>query len=171
MEREHKVICDFGMGDYYKYFVSKYSKVDRKVFSDVITDFNLALRELIILENLGYTMPGINFELVLKKEKRKPKIKNGKLLNNIPVDWQKTNALWKRDEEAKEKKLLVRYNNSHTSGYVFRIYFKKFGAKIKNRSVFKFQVNREFKRQISKYINDPDISIDAFLLYKNNYNV
>jgi hypothetical protein len=169
MERQHKVICDYGMGDYYKFYLATYKeKVDRNTYGNVITDFNEQLKELIILENLSYTMPGINFQLVLKKEKRKPKIKNGKLLNNIPVDWKSTNALWERDAEAKEKKLLVRYNNSHTSGYVFRVYFKKFGAKIKNRSVYKFQVNREFKRQISRYINDPDKEVDAFLLYKNH---
>lgn len=169
MERAHKVICDYGMGDYYKFYLATYKEeVDRNTYGNVITDFNEQLKELIILENLSYTMPGINFQLVLKKEKRKPKIKNGKLLNNIPVDWKSTNALWERDAEAKEKKLLVRYNNSHTSGYVFRVYFKKFGAKIKNRSVYKFQVNREFKRQISRYINDPDKEVDAFLLYKNH---
>jgi hypothetical protein len=168
MEREHKVICDYGIGDYYKHYISTHKKIDKVTFNNIVTDFHTELRELIILENVGYTMPGVNFELVLKKEKRKPKIKDGKLLNNIPVDWQATKALWNRDEEAKEKKLLVRYNNSHTSGYVFRIYFKKFGAKIKNRSVYKFQVNRDFKRQISKYIKDPDMSIDAFLLYKNH---
>ena len=168
MEREHKVICDYGMGDYYKHYISTHKKIDKVIFNNIVTDFHTELRKLIILENVGYTMPGVNFELVLKKEKRKPKIKDGKLLNNIPVDWQATKALWNRDEEAKEKKLLVRYNNSHTSGYVFRIYFKKFGAKIKNRSVYKFQVNRDFKRQISKYIKDPNMSIDAFLLYKNH---
>lgn len=171
MERQHKVICDFGMGDYHKYYVSQYGEIDRNTYSNVITDFNLALRDLIILENLEYTFPGVNFQLVLKKDKRKPTIKNGKLINNIPIDWKSTNALWERDKEAKEKKLLVRYNNSHSSHYVYRIYFKKFGAKIKYRSVYKFQVNRDFKRLIKDYIKNPDISIDAFLLYKNNYNV
>lgn len=167
MEREHKVICDFGMGDYYKYYLSHNEAIDRATYSNVITDFNLAIRDLIILDNLEYTLPGVNFQLVLKKEKRKPTIKNGKLINNIPPDWKATNALWERDAEAKEKKLLVRYNNSHTSGFIFRIYFKKFGAKIKYRSVYKFQVNRDFKRLIKKYIMDPNISVDAFLLYKN----
>lgn len=167
MGRTHKVICDYGMGDYYKYYTSLYGDIDRDVFSNIITDFNLALRDLIILENVEYTMPGINFQLVLKKDKRRPTIKNGKLVNNIPIDWKATNALWDRDLEAKEKKLRVRYNNSHTSHHVFRIYFKKFGAKIKFRSVYKFQVNREFKRLINEYIINPDVSVDAFLLYKN----
>jgi hypothetical protein len=172
MDREHKVKCDYGMGDYHRYFKKHHDRtINRNTFSNVITDFNLALRDLIILENLSYTMPGINFQLVLRKEKRKPKIKDGKLLNNIPVDFQATKALWERDAEAKRKKLLVRYNNSHTSHYVFRIYFKKFGAKIKFRSVYKFQVNRDFKRSINTYIRDPELEVDAFLLYKNNYNV
>ena len=172
MEREHKVKCHYGMGDYYRYYKKLYKKnISRTKFSNIFTDFNLELQKLIILENVIYTMPGTNFQLVMMKDKRKPKIKDGKLLNNIPVDFKKTNALWERDEEAKRKKLLVRYNNSHTSHYVYRIYFKKFATKIKYRSVYKFQVNRDFKRSINIYILDPDINIDAYLLYKNNYNV
>ncbi|MGK2864913.1 MAG: hypothetical protein ACSLE0_23475 [Chitinophagaceae bacterium] len=168
MKREHKVICDFGMGDYHKFYLANNEvKVDRKTFSDIITEFNTELRDLIILENLIYSMPGTNFQLVLKKDKRKPTIKDGKLINNIPIDWKTTNALWERDAEAKEKKLLVRYNNSHTSHYVYRIYFKKFGAKIKFKSVYKFQVNRDFRRLVNRHIKNPNVSVDAFLLYKN----
>lgn len=172
MEREHKVKCHYGMGDYHRYYKKRYEKdISRTEYSKIVTDFNLELQKLIILENIVYTMPGVNFQLVMMKEKRRPKIKDGKLLNNIPVNFKATRALWERDEEAKKKKLLVRYNNSHTSHYVFRIYFKKFATKIKYRSVYKFQVNRDFKRSINTYILDPDINIDAYLLYKNNYDV
>lgn len=172
MQRHHRVKCDYGMGDYYKHYISTCENpVSRKLYGDIITDYNEEIKKLIILENLIYTFPGTNFSLVLKKDKRKPKIVDGKLINNIPINWKKTNELWERDAEAKEKKLLVRHNNSHTSGYVFRVYFKKFGARIKYRSVYKFNVNRAFKRDITKYINDPDVTVDAFLLYKNKYNV
>ena len=168
MGRTHKVKCDYGMADYHRYYKKTYdSNISRAEFSDIITEFNLELQKLIILENLIYTMPGTNFQLVMMKEKRKPRIKDGKLVNNIPINFKATKALWERDAEAKRKKLLVRYNNSHTSHYVYRVYFKKFATKLKYRSVYKFQVNRDFKRSINTYILDPDVSIDAYLLYKN----
>lgn len=172
MERNHKVKVDYGMNDYYKFYQERYNKeINRTKFSSIITDFNLEIQEAIILDNFIYSMPYINFQLLLMKEKRKPTIKNGKLLNNIPVDFKSTKKLWDRDPEAKKKKLLVRYNNSHTSHFVFRIYFKKFAAKIKGKSAFKFQANRDFKRSINKYIKNPNVSVDAYLLYKNQYHV
>jgi len=171
MSRNHKVKCHFGMNDYYSFYRKEYDEVDRSVFGKVITDFNKGIGDMIIDEGLEYFIPKIGFELILRKEKRRPRVKDGKLLNNIPVDWKKTNALWEKDSDAKEKKLLVRYNNSHTSGFIFRVYFKKFNARIKYRSVYKFQVNRGLKRQITKLINTEDKNLDAFLLYKNKRDV
>ena len=156
------------MKDYYNFYNEKYNKhdIDRVTFNKIITDFNKELRSLIINDSLSYRLPYIYFEIMLRKKERKPRIVNGKLINNIPVDWQATNKLWNSDEEAKEKKLLVRYNNSHTSGYIFRIYCKKFKSKVKNRSLFKFQANREFKRQLSKRIKDQNQdNLNAYLLY------
>lgn len=170
-KRTHKVKSDFGMGDYHRFYNKKYGKIERKRYSNIITDFNLLLRDLLIINNVTYSIPSLHFHLVLKKERRRPKIVDGKLINNIPVNWPATNSLWKRDEEAKKKKLLVRYNNSHTSGYIFRILFKKTNAKIKYRSVYKFQPNRQFKRDLAKKLNNPDLDIDAYLLYKKKKHV
>lgn len=165
MQRIHKNKTDYGISDYYKHY-SKINKIDKKLYSNIINDFNKGIVDLIIEENLIYYIPYLGFEIVIKKDKRKPKILNGKLVNNTPPDWKETNLLWSRDSEAKEKKLLVRYNNSHTSGYVFRIYCKKFKSNIKNRSLFKFKPNRMFQRNLSKRIKDPNKdNFDAFLLY------
>ena len=106
---KQKIQNDFGMQDYYKFYKKAYdSKVSRADYNKIISDFNLELQDLIIEEGLIYLIPHLNFEILLKKEKRRPRIVNGKLLNNLPIDWKATNALWARDQEAKEKKLLVR---------------------------------------------------------------
>jgi hypothetical protein len=164
-KREHKVKCHYGANDYYKYYKETYNETDRSTFGKIVTEFNLAIGQLIIGEGVEYIMPKLGFELILRKDKRKPRIKDGKLLNNIPVDWQKTNSLWERDEYARDKKLLVRYNNSHTSGFIYRVYFKKFNARIQFRSVYKFQVNRDLKRDITNKLNKSE-QLDAYLLYK-----
>jgi hypothetical protein len=164
-KREHKVKCHFGANDYYQFYKKNHNEVDRSVFGKVVTEFNQAIGQLIIGEGLEYILPKLGFELILRKDKRKPRIKDGKLLNNIPVDWKKTNSLWERDEYARDKKLLVRYNNSHTSGFIYRVYFKKFNARVQFRSVYKFQVNRDLKRDITNKLNNSE-QLDAYLLYK-----
>ncbi len=165
MQRIHKRKRDYGMEDYYKFYLKK-NKISKKLFNNIITDFNNELINIIIEDNLIYNIPYIGLEIVIKKDKRKPKIVNGKLINNIPIDFQATNKLWESNPECKEKKLLVRYNNSHSSGYVFRIYCKKFKSNLKNRSLLKFKPSRKFQRSLSARIKDPNKdNFDAFLLY------
>tara|TARA_R110000772_G_scaffold54130_1_gene123503 strand:+ start:9529 stop:10029 length:501 start_codon:yes stop_codon:yes gene_type:complete len=166
MERIHKIKNHFGMPDYYTFYNKRYdTNIDKATYNKIITDFNTKLQDLIIEESLVYFMPYINLELMLKKEKRKPRIVDGKLINNLPINWKATNELWAKDEEAKEKKLLVRLSNSHTAGHVFRIYCKKFKSTLRARGLYKWQTIRNFARKLNKAIHDPDKNIDAYLLY------
>lgn len=165
--RIHKTRSDFGIADYHKYYTKKYnSEVSRSRYKSIIEDFNDGIKNLIIEESLVYQLPYIGMEIMLKKDKRKPRIVNGKLINNTPPNWKATNELWDRDDEAREKKIVVRYNNHHTSGYVYRIYCKKFKCNLKYRSLYKFKPNRTFARGLGKRLLDPDKdNLDAFLLY------
>lgn len=167
MTRNHTLKSDYGISNFYKYYKTiSDTPINSKLYNQIITEYNNELRNLIIEDNLVYQLPYLGFEIILKKQKRTPRIVDGKLINNIPPDWKKTNALWEKDAEAKEKKLLVRYDNYHTSNYIYRIYFKKFKSKIKNKSLFKFQPNRSFKRQLSARIKDTDKdNLNAYLLY------
>ena len=165
-QRIHKNKADYGLPDYFNFYSENIGNIDRGLFSKIITEFNKGVVDLIIEESLVFYIPYIGFEIMVKKDKRKPKIVNGKLINNVPIDWKATNELWDENEEAREKKLLVRYNNSHTSGYVFRIYCKKFKGNIKNKNLYKFKPNRKFQRDLSARIKDPDKdNFDAYLLY------
>jgi hypothetical protein len=165
--RIHKANSDFGINDYYKFYNKKYRKDISKIkYKKIIEDFNNKIIDLIIEDSLTYPLPYINMEIMIKKEKRKPKIVNGKLVNTTPINWKVTNELWKNDKEAKEKKILVRYNNYHTSGYVYRIYCKKFKCNLKYRSLYKFNANRGFTSKLAKRLLDPNKdNLDAFLLY------
>lgn len=166
-KRHHKIKSDFGINDYYKFYKKKYnSNKTKKDYKKIISDFNEEIKILIIEENLVYQLPYIGMEIMIKKDKRKPKIINGVLVNNTPPDWKTTKELWDRDPEAKEKKIIVRYNNSHTSGYVFRIYCKKFKCNLKYRSLYKFNPNRKFQRDLAKRLKDLDKDpLDSYLLY------
>lgn len=166
-KRVHRHKTDYGITDYRKFYNKKYEKnISAKEFSKIITEFNKALIDLIIEESVVYQLPYIGMEVMIKKMKITPKIINGKLVNNRPVDWKKTNKLWKENLEAKEKKLLIRHSNTHTSGYTFRIYLKKFKCNLKNRKLYQLKANRYFKNKLRDRINNKNKdSFDAFLLY------
>lgn len=156
------------MPDYYKYYSKNYNDpVSKLIYNKIITDFNKELCNLVIHDQIEYTFPHLGFELMIRKIKKKVRIVDGKLANNLPIDWQATKKLWEEDEEAKNKKLLIRQNNSHTSGYIFKIYLRKYKAKLKNKSYYQFMPNRIFKRNLAKRIKDKNKNpYDAYLLYQ-----
>ena len=140
--------------------------INRTTYSNVISDINNEIVDLIIEKNLNYVLPYLGSSLSIKKVKRIPKIKNNKLFNTAPIDWKTTNELWNSDEEAKEKKLLIRYTNSHTMKYVFRIYFKKYISSFINKQYYSFKPCRTFQRLLGKRINDDTKNrYDSYLLY------
>jgi hypothetical protein len=163
-----KIKTHYGLSDYYKYFRTEYPeiKMNKTLYSNIISDFNKAIIDLIIEENLEYDLTHLGSTLSIKKDKRVPSIKNGKLYNTAPVDWVATNKLWSEDIEAKEKKLLVRHNNYHTMKYVFRIYFKKYKYPFINKKLYSFKANRAFSRLLGARIKDETKDrYDTYLLY------
>ncbi len=162
-----KIPIDYGIRDYYKYYKNNYNKnLESSLYTKIISDFNKELINLIIEEGIEYKMPILGLLLSIRKDKRKAKIVNGKLYNNTPVDWVRTRKLWDENEEAKEKKLLVRYLNHHSSGYVYKIFCKKAECKVKNKSIYRFKANRMFQRSLSARIfDDTKDKFDCFLMY------
>ena len=151
--------------DYYKRYILDHPKISRLLYNKIISDYNEGIRSLIINDQIIYQFPYTNFQLFVKKHKRKPKIVNGKLINSIPINWKATNELWEKDAEAKEKKILIRFTNYHTFGYVFRIIFKKFNSRLKNKSLYKFKNNRKLQRELNKRImDDTKNPYDAFVI-------
>lgn len=165
---EGKITADYGMKDYYNYFIrgNPEININRGTYNNIISDFNEEIINLIIEDNLEYVLPHLGSSISIKKTKRTPKIINGKLYNTSPVDWVATNKLWDEDEEAREKKLLVRYLNNHTSKFVFSIYFKKYISSFTNKNIYSFVSNRTFKRKLGARIKDENKDkYDTYLLY------
>ncbi len=165
--KSNKIKVDYGMPDYYNHYCKiSDNPVSKLKYNKIISDFNNGIIDLILNDSLEYKIPHINSTLLVKKDKRKPRIKDGKLINSSPVDWKTTSKLWNDDPDAKKKKILVRYINSHTSGYVFRIYMKKFSSTFKNRSYYSFKTSRKLQRALSARIKDDNKDkFDAYLLY------
>ena len=165
---EGKIKVDYGIADYYKYYNSnnKLTKITSQKYTKVVDSFYRQLIDIIIENNVEYFIPHIGVSLSIKKTKKTPRIVDGKLYNTTPVDWVATNRLWFEDEESKNKKLLVRYNNNHTSKHVFRIYMKKNVSPMFNKRYFSYKSSRGFQRSLSKRINDETKErYDSYLLY------
>lgn len=163
-----KIKTGYGIPDYYKFYKSKVSKpVDSKTYNKVITEIHERIVDAIINDGLEPTFKFISYSLVIRKTKKVPKLKNGKLVNTMPINYKETLELWRNNPKAKEDKVLIRYLNNHTSRYVFRIKLLKAGHKpFKNKTYYRFKAARDFQRALAKRINDKDKDVfDAFLLY------
>lgn len=161
----------YGMADYYKFFCENnpYIKLTKQQYNNIISEYNKKLSEHLI-ENLVLNLPYRLGKLEILKVKRKAYLdKNGELKNNVPIDWKSTNELWSRNPEMKANKVLIRYNNTNTNGYVFRVYYNKGKAVYKNKSIYFCKPVRSLARGITKRINDySKIKYDAYI--KKTYN-
>lgn len=163
----NKIMTHYGIREYYDYYCKHSSTtVDKKTYVKILDDFNAGLIELILDKGIVYTTPSLGFELCIRKVKREPRIKDGKLINSVPVDYKATNELWAIDPEAKEKKILVRYRNTHSNKHIFYIRMIKTNYKYKNKKYYSFKPSRAFQRSLAKRIKDDNKDpFETFLLY------
>ena len=162
-KRVHRVKTDYGTGHYYRFFVKETgSDMSRVTYGEILRKFNDHVRDRISTKGAEYFMPSRTGKIELRKSKTEVKIDDdGKIINNLPVNWKATRELWAESEKAREKKTKIRYTNEHTGGHTFRIFFRKSKANFKNKSIYKMQFNRGLKRQLSQSIFAG--KIDAFL--------
>lgn len=168
--KRERIKTDFGMTDYYKYYLKtseSESKIDKIKFNKIVSEFNKIIVDHILNDNLEYKPFKLQMTFCIRKYKKTPKIVKGKLINTNPIDWKSTKELWEQNEEAKEKKILIRFTNYATSKYIFRIILKKFGRFYKNKSYFRFKAVRSFQRALNKRIVDPKKeTFEAHKLFK-----
>ena len=159
-KRKITVRNSYGVRDYYKHY--------RKLIGDNKRLFITELQYFKILKNINkllaehfYTLGTLKFpaqmgELELRKTEAKFKLINNKVKTNLSVDWGKTIELWYEDEESYRLKRLVRNTNKD----IYKIVYNKSRARYKNRSYFKFLVNRNLKHLISQNIKEN--KLDSF---------
>jgi len=173
---KNKIKIHYGIREYYEYYISCFKTkqldnnknpflVNNKQFSQIIFDYHNMIKEEIINSQYDFEIP---YDLgMIGIRKFKPKVGldiNGNLINRLPVNPRATRELWDTNPEAKAKKVLIRYTNKHSNGYVFTIhYFKKYKAKFKNKTLYSFETVRDFKKQLNKKASLG--LMDAYLLY------
>lgn len=160
-----KINADYGIKDYYNFYKG-YSKnpKSKELFDKVVYDFNKRIVEAIINDGLDFTPVKAKFTFCIRKNKRGIKLVDNKVVNTHPIDWKTTMQLWEDDPEAKEKKLIIRFLNNHTSKYVFRILMTKGKGIYLNKKYFRYKPPRSFQRMLAKRILNTDL--DNYEAYK-----
>ena len=179
-KQKEKHTTHVGIDDFYKYYCfdtfknkgkgrtvvehdSTYA-LDRSTYTKILSEFNSAIAQEIMFDNLEYKVPVRMGVLSIKK--KKPKIyfnENNEMVNRMPVNWKATLEMWKEDPDAKEKKKLIKHTNEHTNGYVPFWYLNTYSANFKYKTVYKFAATRTNKRSLAQILKDDNVKVNYYL--------
>ena len=160
--REHKVTRSLGVYDAYKYIrKNKWFNIGRPVteeeFYKIIRMVNQGLAEELV-RGAEIHLPERMGDLEIRKKPSRLSIVDGKLVTNLPIDWDATLKLWYEDEQSYQNKTLVKQDQKE----IFRVIYNKTKAEYTNKSFYQFDLNRDIKRRLKQQIREG--KLDAFAL-------
>ena len=164
--RTHKVRSSNGVYSAYKWIrKNKWLDIGRPVteheFYTIIRQVNNHLAEN-ILNGEDVVLPHRLGTIELRKYDNRVYVCNGKVVDNLPVDWDRTLKLWSEDEEEYKKRTLIKMEEKE----IFSIYYNKSKANYNNKAFYSFRPNRQLKLRIKKNIKDK--KLDAFSYGRRN---
>jgi hypothetical protein len=136
-------------------------EVTEREFGLIIKAINQTLQDQLI-SGKDVTFPHRMGRLEIRKFKAAIEFRDGKLVTNLPVDWERTLKLWYEDSESHKAKTLVRYESPER----FTIYYNRDKALYNNKSFYQFIPTRVIKRRLKDRIAAGNY--DALLLGKKN---
>lgn len=160
--RKHKISNSFGVYDAYKLIrKNKWFGIGRPIsehdFYSIIRTVNNLLADF-LSKGHDVNLPCQMGRLEIRKYDAKITLQEGKIFTNLPIDWDKTLKLWSEDEDAYQKRTLVKMEEKE----IFKAYYNRGKANYTNKSFFAFDVNRELKKKLKKNIKER--RIDAYKL-------
>lgn len=160
--RVYKIRNSNGVYDAYKWIrKNKWLNIGRPLseheFYSIIRQVNNLLVES-ILRGDDIILPHRLGVLELRKYNTRISVCNGKVITNLPIDWDRTLKLWSEDEEAYKERTLIKMEEKET----FKVFYNKKTANYVNKSFYTFEVNRDLKRRLKQRIKDR--AVDAFKL-------
>lgn len=160
--RTHKVRNSLGVYDAYKYLrKNKWVDIGRPLteheFYTIIRQVNNYLADN-LLNGHDILLPHRLGTIELRKYDTRISFCNGKIVTNLPVDWDRTLKLWSEDEEAYKGRTLVKMEEKE----IFKVFYNRRNANYSNKSFYSFEVNRDLKRKLKQRIKNG--AIDAFKL-------
>ena len=166
VQHNFKVTNSYGTKEAWRWLKkNKWLDLDESVtereFGLIIKAINLSLRDH-LLNGEDVDLPHRMGRLEIRKFRAKKEIENGKLVTNLPVNWERTLKLWYEDKECYEAKTLVRWEGLDR----FTIHYDRNNATYNNKSFYQFLPVRVLKKELKERIING--TIDAFLLQKRN---
>lgn len=152
-KKNFKVTNSWGVYDSYKAIRKhKWYDIGRPLteheFYKIIREVNnLLAEELAIGKEIVF--PCRMGKLEIRKRPVGVSLVRGELKNTYPIAWENTIRLWFEDEEAKNKKTLVRKEVKD----VYYVKYNKFRANYENQSFYEFKLNRFVKLALNKNVN------------------
>ena len=146
-----------GIRDIYdKLPLEKRKRCDLKTFRKIIRQVNLGLCEEISIGNI-VVLPFKMGRLYIQKIPTKNRIVDGKLENNMPIDWNGTMAMWEQDELLRKQKKLLKLNEP----YIYKLTYDKHYIGYGNKVYYHFGANRQLKDMIKSNVRSGKL-IDSF---------
>lgn len=163
--RHHKVTNSYGSKQMWRWLRKKKwldlgQPITERQMGYIIKAINESLKDQ-LLEGKDIVLPHRMGRIELRKFKVRVEIRDGKIVTNLPIDWEKTIRLWHEDEESHKAKTLVRMEAKE--GYKIR--YDKNEANYENKSFYQFIPNTELKRELRDKILNGEV--DAFLLERH----
>ena len=149
----------YGIKDAYRWCIKNKligKHVKESDFRVIINTINEKICDKVV-EGHKVTLPAFMGSIFLLKREN-DNIFNNKDKCTMPVDWLSTMELWYDDEDAREKKMIVRYEPKE----VFKVMYTK--GKYKNVTYFRFYPMRAMKLKLKKAIQEN--KTDALLRYR-----
>lgn len=142
-----------GSMDLYRHYVNTDKTKDGsfnipyKLWSAILKDWSEFFFEELF--NTGeFNLPFACGSFYVIKRSYKPKMINGELIYNAPVDWGRTMKLWYRDPEAKKNKVLVKIEPC--TKYLIRFKMARKRQSSPNKFYYSGVVSRSFKKKINQ---------------------
>lgn len=159
--RTHKVTNSLGVYDAFKWirhnkWLDINYKLNESQFYKIIRRVNEEMANN-LAKGIPCKFPHYMGGLEIRKSIPHITIKDGKVVTNLPINWQKTLELWEQDEEAYNKRTLIREEVTEK----YSIHYKKYRARYKNKSYYGFQPNRQLKLALKDNIKEN--KVEAFL--------
>ncbi len=159
MPREHKVRNSLGVYNGYKFYRKNKPKDRKYILSEsqyfaIIRQLNNLLVDDIVRGN-EVKLPCRMGTIEIRKYEKSVKVgEDGKVITNLPIDWDNTLKLWYEDEDAYNNRTLIRLEEKE----IYKILYNKENANFNNRSFYEFVFNKDLrlrlKRNIKKGIID-----------------
>lgn len=164
--RKHKINNSFGVYNAYKLIrKNKWFNIGKPIsehdFYKIVRTVNNKLADL-LSKGHDINLPCQMGRLEIRKYDARITLQGDKVVTNLPIDWDRTLKLWSEDEEAYQKRTLIKMEEKE----IFSIHYNRAKAKYENKSFFGFQPNRQLKLTIKRNIKAK--KLDTFSYDRRN---